>query len=406
MLHQRTPLIKLRLPDCRRECAPLRDPESDSGTAMAKVIPLADVRAAHAAAPADPHAAFARDAAFGPVRDAADLADLRGRKLHDLRISVTDRCNFRCVYCMPKDVFGRDYPFLPHAELLTFEEITRIARVFVGLGVTKIRLTGGEPLLRKRLERLVEQLAGLSDDVDLTLTTNGALLAQKAKDLRDAGLKRVTVSLDSLDDATFRAMNDVDFPVSRVLEGIDAAAAAGLAPVKINMVVKRGMNEGSIVPMARHFRGTGHVVRFIEYMDVGATNGWRMDDVVPAAEIVAAIDRELPLVAADANYTGEVAERWRYRDGSGEVGVIASVTQAFCRDCTRARLSTDGKIYTCLFANHGHDLRDLVRAGGASDEQLRNAIVAIWRQRGDRYSEIRTAATPRVPKVEMSYIGG
>jgi GTP 3',8-cyclase len=372
---------------------------------MAKVIPLADARAATASAAADPFAAFAKDAAYGPSREAGDLADVRGRRLHDLRISVTDRCNFRCVYCMPKDVFGRDYPFLPHAELLTFEEITRVAKVFVGLGVTKIRLTGGEPLLRKRLERLVEMLAGIAENLDLTLTTNGALLARTAKDLRSAGLKRVTVSLDSLDDPTFRAMNDVDFPASRVLEGIDAAAAAGMAPIKINMVVKRGMNEGSIVPMARHFRGTGHIVRFIEYMDVGATNGWRMDDVVPAAEIVAAIDSEFPLVAADANYTGEVAERWRYRDGAGEVGVIASVTQAFCRDCTRARLSTDGKLYTCLFANHGYDLRGLVRAG-ASDEQLRNAVVAIWRQRGDRYSEIRTAATPRVPRVEMSYIGG
>jgi len=379
-------------------------PEVKAAFAMAKIIPLADARAAHSAH-ADPFAAFAKDAALGLSRDTNDLADVRGRKLHDLRISVTDRCNFRCVYCMPKDVFGRDYPFLPHAELLTFEEIARVASVFIGLGVTKIRLTGGEPLLRKRLERLIEKLAGLSDDIDLTLTTNGALLAQKASELRAAGLKRITVSLDSLDDAMFRAMNDVDFPVSRVLEGIDAAAAAGLAPVKINMVVKRGMNEGSIVPMARHFRGTGHIVRFIEYMDVGATNGWRMDDVVPAAEIVAAIDREFPLVAADANYTGEVAERWRYRDGAGEIGVIASVTQAFCRDCTRARLSTDGKLYTCLFANHGYDLRGLVR-DGAGDEQLRNAIVAIWRQRGDRYSEIRTAATPRVPKVEMSYIGG
>jgi cyclic pyranopterin phosphate synthase len=368
---------------------------------MAKVIPLA----ALASAAADPFAAFAKNAAFGPLRDASDLADVRGRKLHDLRISVTDRCNFRCVYCMPKDVFGRDYPFLPHADLLTFEEIARVANVFVGLGVTKIRLTGGEPLLRKRLEWLVEKLAGLSDDLDLTLTTNGALLAQKARDLRAAGLKRITVSLDSLDDATFRAMNDVGFPVARVLEGIDAAAAAGLAPLKINMVVKRGMNEGSIVPMARHFRGTGHIVRFIEYMDVGATNGWRMDDVVPAAEIVAAIDREFPLVAVDPNYAGEVAERWRYRDGAGEIGVIASVTQAFCRDCTRARLSTDGKLYTCLFANHGYDLRGLVR-DGASDDQLRNAVIAIWRQRADRYSEIRTAATPRVPKVEMSYIGG
>jgi cyclic pyranopterin phosphate synthase len=363
---------------------------------MAKVIPLA--RAA-------PGSDLVRDAAFGPTLDATALADARGRRLHDLRISVTDRCNFRCVYCMPKDVFGRDYPFLPHADLLTFEEIARVAKVFVGLGVTKLRLTGGEPLLRRRIERLIEMLAAISPDVDLTLTTNGALLAQKAEALKAAGLKRITVSLDSLDDATFRAMNDVDFPVARVLDGIDAAAAAGLAPVKLNAVVKRGMNEGSIVPMATHFRGSGHIVRFIEYMDVGATNGWRMDDVVPAAEIVRRIDREFPLVAVDPSYSGEVAERWRYADGGGEIGVIASVTQAFCRDCTRARLSTDGKLYTCLFAQHGHDLRALVR-GGADDAQLANAIVAIWRRRDDRYSEIRTAATASAAKVEMSYIGG
>ncbi len=370
---------------------------------MAKVIPLADARTV-SGADAGSAATFARSAAYGPLRDTGDLADVRGRPLHDLRISVTDRCNFRCVYCMPKDVFGRDYPFLPHAQLLTFEEIERVARLFVGLGVRKLRLTGGEPLLRRRIEHLIERLAAISPAVDLTLTTNGALLKQKAQALRDAGLKRVTVSLDSLDDATFRAMNDVDFPVARVLEGIDAAASAGLGPIKINLVVKRGSNEASVVPMARHFRGSGHIVRFIEYMDVGATNGWRMDDVVSASDIVAAVDREFPLVAADANYTGEVAERWRYRDGSGEIGVIASVTQAFCRDCTRARLSTDGKLYTCLFADRGHDLRELVREG-ANDDQLRNAIVAVWAQRGDRYSEIRTAAT-RTAKVEMSYIGG
>jgi len=305
---------------------------------------------------------------------------------------------------MPKDVFGRDYPFLAHAELLSFEEIARVARIFVDQGVRKIRLTGGEPLLRKNLERLVEMLSRLGD-LDLTLTTNGALLAKKARSLRDAGLTRVTVSLDSLDDATFRAMNDVDFPVARVLEGIDAAAAAGLAPIKVNMVVKRGLNEASIVPMARHFRTTGHIVRFIEYMDVGVTNGWRMDDVVPAAEIVRMIDHEMPLIAADPNYSGEVAERWRYHDGAGEIGVIASVTQAFCRDCTRARLSTEGKLYTCLFATGGYDLRMLVR-GGSTDEELGNAIAAIWRQRSDRYSEIRTAKTARLQKVEMSYIGG
>jgi len=305
---------------------------------------------------------------------------------------------------MPKDIFGRDYPFLAQAELLSFEEITRVARIFVGQGVRKIRLTGGEPLLRKNLERLVEMLARIGD-LDLTLTTNGALLAKKAKSLRDAGLTRVTVSLDSLDDATFRAMNDVDFPVARVLEGIDAAAAAGLAPIKINMVVKRGQNESSIVPMARHFRASGHIVRFIEYMDVGATNGWRMDDVVSAAEIVRLIDADMPLIAADPNYSGEVAERWRYRNGTGEIGVIASVTQAFCRDCTRARLSTEGKLYTCLFATSGYDLRALVR-GGSTDEGLGNAIAAIWRQRTDRYSEVRTSNTARLHKVEMSYIGG
>jgi cyclic pyranopterin phosphate synthase len=324
--------------------------------------------------------------------------------MHDLRISVTDRCNFRCVYCMPKDVFGRDYPFLPHGELLTFEEITRLARIYVDLGVRKIRLTGGEPLLRKNIERLVEQLASLPG-VDLTLTTNGALLAKKARALRAAGLARVTVSLDALDDTTFRAMNDVDFPVGRVLEGIEAAHAAGLAPIKINSVVKRGMNEHAILPLARRFRNSGHIVRFIEYMDVGHTNGWRMDDVVPAAEIVETIHGELPLEAIDANYPGEVAERWRYRDDSGEIGVIASVTQAFCRDCTRARLSTDGKMFTCLFATEGYDLRGLVR-GGYDDRQIQNAIAAIWHQRADRYSEIRSANTPRIAKVEMSYIGG
>ena len=367
---------------------------------MATIIPVADIRAAHRAGALDD---FVRQAAAGAAVP-GEIADMRGRALHDLRISVTDRCNFRCVYCMTKDVFGHDYPFMPHAELLTFEEITRVARVFVDLGVRKIRLTGGEPLLRRHLEKLVAMLRGLGD-IDITLTTNGALLAKKAQVLRDAGLTRVTVSLDSLDDATFKAMNDVDFPVDKVLEGIDAAAAAGLAPVKINMVVKRGVNETSIVPMARHFKGTGHVVRFIEYMDVGATNGWRMDDVVSAREIVDAISETMPLVHATPNYTGEVAQRWSYRDGAGEIGVIASVTQAFCRDCTRARLSTEGKLYTCLFANEGFDLRMLLR-DGFDDAALGRAAAAIWRQRGDRYSEIRTANTVPLPKVEMSYIGG
>jgi cyclic pyranopterin phosphate synthase len=332
-----------------------------------------------------------------------DLLDTLGRPLRDLRISVTDRCNFRCVYCMPKEVFGRDYRFLPRRELLTFEEIERVARVFVSLGVRKLRITGGEPLLRRDLETLIAGLAGLGD-LDVTLTTNGALLAQKAQALADAGLSRVTVSLDSLDDEVFRTMNDVDFPVARVLGGIDAAAAAGL-PVKINVVVKRGLNEDSILGIARRFHGTGHVVRFIEFMDVGATNGWRMDDVVPAADIVRTIDAELPLEPVEPSYRGEVASRFRYRDGSGEVGVIASVTQPFCGDCTRARLSADGRLYTCLFAVRGHDLRAVLRAG-ADDAELDAAIRAVWERRTDRYSELRTEETSRLRKVEMSFIGG
>jgi cyclic pyranopterin phosphate synthase len=350
------------------------------------------------------------DANVMSVRDAPRVAptgwvaDRRGRAMRDLRISVTDRCNFRCVYCMPKDVFGRDYPFLPHGDLLTFEEIARLARVFKGHGVQKLRLTGGEPLLRKRVERLIEMLAAIGG-LDLTLTTNGALLAQKARELKAAGLDRVTVSLDALDDRVFRAMNDMDFPVAKLLEGIDAAAEAGLAPVKINMVVKRGMNEREIVPMARRFKGSGHIVRFIEYMDVGHTNGWRMDDVVPSSEVLRIIGAELPLEPMEPNYRGEVAERWRYVDGGGEVGVISSVTQAFCRDCTRARLSTDGKLYTCLFATQGFDLRALLR-GGSEDDRISDAIAAIWRQRGDRYSEIRSEQTAQLPKIEISYIGG
>jgi cyclic pyranopterin phosphate synthase len=331
------------------------------------------------------------------------VLDTLARPLRDLRISVTDRCNFRCVYCMPKEVFGRDYRFLPRRELLTFEEIERASRIFVQLGVHKVRLTGGEPLLRRDLEVLVARLAGLGD-LDLTLTTNGALLAQKAEALADAGLTRVTVSLDSLDDEVFRAMNDVDFPVARVLAGIDAAADAGL-PVKVNVVVKRDLNESSVVDIARRFRGTGHAVRFIEYMDVGATNGWRMDDVVPAAEIVAAIGAQFPLEPVEPAYRGEVAQRYRYRDGAGEVGVIASVTQPFCGDCTRARLSADGKLYTCLFAVRGHDLRAVLRSG-AGDDELEDAIRAVWERRTDRYSELRTEKTGRLRKVEMSYIGG
>jgi cyclic pyranopterin phosphate synthase len=329
--------------------------------------------------------------------------DRLGRPLRDLRISVTDRCNFRCVYCMPKEVFGRDYRFLPREALLTFEEIERLARAFAALGVEKIRITGGEPLVRRDVERVVAMLARI-DGLDLTLTTNGALLPQKARALADAGLRRITVSLDSLDDGVFRAMNDVDFPVARVLAGIEAAAAADL-PVKVNVVVKRGLNEDSVVDLARHFRGSGHIVRFIEYMDVGHTNGWRLDDVVPAREIVAAIDREFPLEPVEPAYRGEVARRWRYRDGAGEIGVIASVTQPFCGDCTRARISAEGQLYTCLFAVRGHDLRALVR-GGADDAELRDAIGAVWGRRTDRYSELRSAATEELPKVEMSYIGG
>jgi GTP 3',8-cyclase len=331
------------------------------------------------------------------------VADTLGRPLRDVRISVTDRCNFRCVYCMPKEVFGRDFEFLGRDKLLTFEEIERVARAFVANGAEKVRLTGGEPLLRRDLERLVAMLAQLPG-LDLTLTTNGALLAAKAQSLRDAGLQRVTVSLDSLDDETFRLMNDVDFPVTRVLAGIEAAAAVGL-PVKVNMVVRRGLNEHSVLPMARELRARGHILRLIEYMDVGSTNGWRLDDVVPAAELVATIDAELPLEPVEASYRGEVARRYRYRDGSGEIGVIASVTQPFCGDCTRARLSADGTLYTCLFATNGHDLRALLR-DGASDAELEGAIAAVWLVRRDRYSELRSAETAELPKVEMSFIGG
>jgi cyclic pyranopterin phosphate synthase len=307
-----------------------------------------------------------------------NITDKYNRPLHDLRISVTDRCNFRCVYCMPKEVYGRSYRFLERRQLLTFEEIERLSRVFASLGVEKIRLTGGEPL---------------------------SLLPQKARVLADAGLRRVTVSLDSLDDHVFRAMNDVDVPVERVLAGIEAAAAAGLSPVKVNMVVKRGVNEDSVLPMARYFRGSGHILRFIEYMDVGHTNGWRLDDVVSAAEIVTTIDAELPLEPIEPNYAGEVARRYRYRDGSGEIGVIASVTEPFCRACTRARLSAEGRLYTCLFATEGHDLRALVR-GGASESVLAKEIGRVWRARADRYSELRSAETADLPKIEMSYIGG
>lgn len=335
----------------------------------------------------------------GPVHDT------RRRGLHDLRISVTDRCNFRCTYCMPRSVFNERYHFLPHEELLTFEEIVRLATIFRAHGTEKIRLTGGEPLLRHGIETLVEMLAREVPGAELTLTTNASLLKSKARALKAAGLNRVTVSLDSLDDATFRAMNDADFPVARVLEAIDEAAAAGLTPVKINMVVKRGINDAHIIPMARHFKGSGHIVRFIEYMDVGATNGWRMDDVVPSAEIVRRIAEVFPCEPTNPNYTGEVAKRWRYLDGTGEFGIISSVTEAFCSSCTRARLSTDGTLYTCLFAQRGYDLKSLLRSN-QSDETISNTIRAIWQHRADNYSEVRTAETAKQRKVEMSYIGG
>lgn len=367
-----------------------------------KFIPLADIRTIKA--PAIPSVLETPNGL---------LADSLGRPLQDLRISVTDRCNFRCVYCMPKEVFNKNYSFLPHSALLTFEEITRIARIFVAHGVRKIRLTGGEPLLRKNVEQLIEMLAALKTpdghSLDLTLTTNAALLARKAQSLKDAGLQRVTVSLDSLDDTTFRRMNDVDFPVSAVLDGIEVAHKVGLGPIKINMVVKGGMNDQEIVPIARYFKGSPFILRFIEYMDVGASNGWKMDEVVPSADVIRRIDAEMPLEPISSNYSGETAERWRYKDGSGEIGVISSVTQAFCRDCTRARLSTEGKLYTCLFASSGHDLRALLR-GGRSDEEISSTVAHLWRARSDRYSELRTANTnglmSQLNKVEMSYIGG
>jgi cyclic pyranopterin phosphate synthase len=363
---------------------------------MPRVIPLVDHRSAGSqlGSPATSHT---------PSADGV-LRDTLGRPMRDLRISVTDRCNFRCVYCMPREVFGRDYAFLDHADLLSFEEIARTVRILREHGVEKVRLTGGEPLLRKKIEALIEMLAAIPG-LDITLTTNGALLEKKAQSLYDAGLKRVTVSLDSLDDAVFKAMNDADFPMAKVLDGIEAASAVGLAPIKINMVVKRGLNDDSILPMAQHFRGSRHILRFIEFMDVGHTNGWRMENVVPSAEIVSRIDAEFPLHAVDANYSGEVASRWLYADGAGEIGVISSVTQAFCRDCTRLRLSTDGKLYTCLFATQGRDLRAQLR-GGRTDEEVSRFVAGIWQAREDRYSEIRSTETAGLEKVEMSYIGG
>jgi cyclic pyranopterin phosphate synthase len=368
-----------------------------------RVIPLVDQRLA----------ALAAGVPARPVAATGLLADTLGRPLRDLRISVTDRCNFRCSYCMPKEVFDKDYPYLPHAALLSFEEITRLARQFVAHGVRKLRLTGGEPLLRKNIEILVEQLAALrtveGDPLDITLTTNGSILAKKAGTLKAAGLQRVTVSLDGLDDAVFRRMNDVDFPVAQVLEGIAAARAAGLGPIKVNMVVKRGTNDHEILPMARHFRGSGIVLRFIEYMDVGATNGWRMDEVLPSSEVRKMIASEFPLVPLDAAAAGETAQRWAYADGAGEVGFVSSVTQAFCGDCNRARLSTEGKLYLCLFASNGYDLRALLR-DGASDADIASAIGQIWQGRGDRYSQLRGTlpadSSGGARRVEMSYIGG
>lgn len=375
-----------------------------------RVIPLVDQR----------HADLVAQVPLHPSPATGLLVDTRGRPLRDLRISVTDRCNFRCNYCMPKEVFDKDYPYLPHSALLSFEEITRLASLFLAHGVRKIRLTGGEPLLRKNIEELIAQLAQLrtvdGKAPDLTLTTNGSLLARKARSLKEAGLNRVTVSLDGLDDAVFRRMNDVDFPVADVLAGIEAAHTAGLSHIKVNMVVKRGTNDHEILPMARHFRGTGTTLRFIEYMDVGATNGWRMDEVLPSAELIERLRAELPLVPLEPSSPGETAERWGYADTSGqhdpalgEVGVISSVTQAFCHDCNRARLSTEGKLYLCLFASQGYDLRSLLR-GGASDADIAAAIAPIWQQRSDRYSELRSTLpadnTQGARRVEMSYIGG
>ena len=370
-----------------------------------KIIPLADLRYASRIPAVPAHL----------TAPTGLLSDTLGRPLRDLRISVTDRCNFRCNYCMPSEIFDKDYAFLPQSSLLSFEEITRLATIFVAHGVEKIRLTGGEPLLRKNLEVLIGMLAKLQTPggkpLDITLTTNGSLLARKAQSLKDAGLQRVTVSLDALDDAIFRGMNDVDFPVADVLRGIEVAHQVGLAPVKVNMVVKRGTNDHQILPLARHFRHSGAVLRFIEFMDVGATNGWRMDEVMPSRQVIERLQAEFPLAAIDPNYSGETAERWRYVDGAGEIGVISSVTQAFCGECNRARLSTEGKLFLCLFASQGHDLRALLR-GNLADEQISAAIGPIWQVRSDRYSELRAGLPPdaspagTAKRIEMSYIGG
>lgn len=337
------------------------------------------------------------------------VVDTRHRPLRDLRISITDRCNFRCTYCMPREVFDSSYQFMPQTALLSFEEITQLAQVMVGLGVQKIRLTGGEPLLRKDMHKLVAMLAPIktpeNQPIELTLTTNGTLLAQKAQQLKDAGLRRVTVSLDALDEATFQHMSDTKTSVQTVLNGIDVAAKAGLAPVKVNMVVRKGLNDGHILAMAEHFRGSGHILRFIEYMDVGSTNGWELAEVVTGAQIVETINQRYPLEPVASDYRGEVANRWRYTDGAGEIGVITSVSRPFCGDCTRARLSPEGKLFLCLFADAGHDLRSLVR-NGASQHELSQAIAAIWQTRDDNYSEQRGEQTIHWPKIEMSYIGG
>jgi cyclic pyranopterin phosphate synthase len=356
-----------------------------------KTISIKDIRA-RAAVPAELN------------RHAGPLVDTRRRSLRDLRISVTDRCNFRCTYCMPKEVFNEQYDFLENDEILSFEEIVRLAKIFRRHGVEKIRLTGGEPLLRKEIESLVAMLAKELPGIDLTLTTNGAGLKAKAQALKAAGLARITVSLDTLDDATFRAMNDVNFPVSKILEGINHAIAAGFSP-KINMVIKRGVNDGHIIEMARRFKVSGNIVRFIEYMDVGTSNGWKMEDVIPSSDVVRRIHQVFPCEPVDQSYAGEVAQRWRYLDGSGEFGVISSVTAPFCETCNRMRLSTHGSLYTCLFAEQGYDLKSMLR-GGRSDDQISNAIAAVWLQRADNYSAVRTAETGHTKKVEMSFIGG
>lgn len=366
-------------------------------------IPLVDLR----------HAGNMLRVPAQPIAPSGSLADARGRMLRDLRISVTDRCNFRCTYCMPKEMFGKDHAFLPHGDLLSFEEITRLASIFIAHGVEKIRITGGEPLLRKNIEKLIAMLSALKTidgrDLDLTLTTNGSLLAKKARSLKDAGLKRVTVSLDGLDDTVFRRMNDVDFPVAEVLHGIDVAHQVGLGPIKINMVVKGGANDSEILPMARHFHDTPFILRFIEYMDVGSSNDWRVDEVIPSAEVIRRIHADMPLTKLQPNYAGETANRYRYLDGKGEIGLISSVTHAFCGDCTRARLSTDGKLYTCLFAGDGHDVRALLRSDH-SNADISAAIAHVWQKRSDRYSELRseqtTATQSLQTKIEMSYIGG